>query len=302
MNIAEDIPHYHLYGEDADDGVFDLIHVETIEARSRRHNWHITPHRHRNLHQILVVVSGQGGCDIDSERMDFKGPCVILLPATVVHAFKFEDGMKGAVISFTDDVLRGMRDGDGSVRDRLNQLMERPLFELDAGPEFDRLDALVRELLEERFLSRDGFRIAMRNYLALIVIEIARLARSADRYSKVTLKRRDETVAQLRQLIEDRFRQTRLIGDYADAMNMTSDRLNEHCKRVTGVTAGHLIRQRVLAEAKWQLIFTNLAVSEIAYDLDFADPSHFSRFFKRHTGTTPQTFRTGAEARVDNNE
>ncbi len=39
---------------------------------------------------------------------------------------------------------------------------------------------------------------------------------------------------------------------------MTSERLNEHCKRVTGVTVGHLIRQRLITEAKRQLLFTDI--------------------------------------------
>jgi len=72
---------------------------------------------------------------------------------------------------------------------------------------------------------------------------------------------------------------------------MTPDRLNDIVKRATGVTAGHLIRQRVLTEAKRQLVFTSLAIHEIAYDLSFSDPSHFARFFRQQTGTTPQAFR-----------
>ena len=72
---------------------------------------------------------------------------------------------------------------------------------------------------------------------------------------------------------------------------MTPDRLNDHVKRATGVTAGHLIRQRVLTEAKRQLVFTGQTIHEIAYDLAFSDPSHFARFFRKQTGTTPQDFR-----------
>ena len=72
---------------------------------------------------------------------------------------------------------------------------------------------------------------------------------------------------------------------------MTIDRLNDTVKRATGVTAGHLIRQRVLTESKRQLVFTSLAIHEIAYDLSFSDPSHFTRFFRQQTGVTPQAFR-----------
>ena len=50
-------------------------------------------------------------------------------------------------------------------------------------------------------------------------------------------------------------------------------------------------RQRLLVEAKRQLIFTGQSVSEIAYSLNFSDPSYFSRFFRKYSGQTPQQFR-----------
>ena len=75
--------------------------------------------------------------------------------------------------------------------------------------------------------------------------------------------------------------------------NETPDRLNDHVKRVTGVTAGHLIRRRILTEAKRELVFANRPIHDIAFDLGFIDPSHFARFFRKQTGTTPQDFRAG---------
>lgn len=75
---------------------------------------------------------------------------------------------------------------------------------------------------------------------------------------------------------------------------MTSDHLNKHVKRMTGVTAGQLIRQRVLTEAKRQLAFSDHPINEIAYDLAYADPSHFVRCFRKDTGVTPRTFREKA--------
>ena len=131
----------------------------------------------------------------------------------------------------------------------------------------------------------------MRSYLALIAVEVMRLAASRARSGTATSAPADATVEALRRLVEDHFRSERQIGFYAGRLAMTPDRLNDHVKRAIGVTAGHLIRQRVLTEAKRQLVFTTQAVHEIAYDLAFADPSHFARFFRQQTGTTPQAFR-----------
>ena len=133
----------------------------------------------------------------------------------------------------------------------------------------------------------------MRGLLALIAIGVARLAASRARTGSVTLAPADATVESLRKLVEEHFRKERLLDFYAAKLAMTADRLNDHVKRATGVTAGHLIRQRVLTEAKRQLVFTSQPIHEIAYDLAFSDPSHFARFFRKQTGTTPHEFRAG---------
>ena len=72
---------------------------------------------------------------------------------------------------------------------------------------------------------------------------------------------------------------------------MTIDRLNDHVKRAIGVSAGHLIRQRLMTEAKRLLVFTTQPIQDIAQELSFSDPSHFARIFRKHTGTTPRLFR-----------
>lgn len=92
-------------------------------------------------------------------------------------------------------------------------------------------------------------------------------------------------------LVNNEFRN----GDfYSKQLKMTPSWLNDHVKQATGVRAGYLIRQRILIEAKRQLAFTEDPINQIAYSLSFSDPSHFARFFRRHTGVTPYAFRDGA--------
>jgi AraC family transcriptional activator of pobA len=125
--------------------------------------------------------------------------------------------------------------------------------------------------------------------LALIAVEVARLAANRDRIEAP--RPTDATVVSLRRLIEEHFQTERQLAFYADKLAMTVDRLNDHVKRAIGVTAGHLIRQRVLTEAKRQLVFTSQPINEIAYALAFSDPSHFARFFRKHTGAAPHEYR-----------
>jgi AraC family transcriptional regulator, transcriptional activator of pobA len=289
MSLA--LPLFHLYGDPPDDQAFDFIHIETISSRSSVHDWTIRAHRHRNLFQILLIERGGGEMSIEAATMPFSAPAAILLPATVAHGFRFTPReTEGWVVSFTEDVTHGLGGRHGEALARLRALAAAPVVPL-AGEELARLSALFRDLHEERFLAREGFRLAMRGYLALIAIAVARLAASRARTGAITLEPADPTVEALRGLLEEHFRKERLLGFYAEKLAMTPDRLNDIVKRATGVTAGHLIRQRVLTEAKRQLVFTSLAIHEIAYDLTFSDPSHFARFFRKQTGTTPQAFR-----------
>ena len=292
MLPATSLPLFHLYGDPPDEQAFDFIHIETISSRSSIHDWTIRAHRHANLFQILLIERGGGEMTFEAATSVFTAPAAILLPATVAHGFRFQPTVtEGWVVSFTEDVTHALGERSGEAMARLKALATQPVVPVADIAEVKRLSTLCADLYEERFLAREGFRLAMHGYLALIAIEVARLAASRARSGTVTLRPADPTVEKLRRLVEENFRRERLLGFYAEKLSMTPDRLNDHVKRATGVTAGHLVRQRVLTEAKRQLVFTNQPIHEIAYDLAFSDPSHFARFFRQQTGTTPQAFR-----------
>jgi len=291
---ATALPLFHLYGDPPDDAAFDFIHIETIASRSSVHDWTIRAHRHRNLSQILVIEKGGGEMIFETATVRFAAPSAILVPATAAHGFRFTPQVTdGWVVTFTDDVADVLGEQSGEALKRLKAVAADPLVPLEDPAEAKRLSALCADLQEEGAVAREGHRLAMRALLALIAIEVVRLAASRARTGAVTLTRTDAQVEALRHLIEQHFRKERLISFYAEKLAMTPDRLNDHVKRATGVTAGHLIRQRVLTEAKRQLVFTTQAIHEIAYDLAFSDPSHFTRFFRKQTGVTPQVFREG---------
>src|SRR5262249_11726240 len=287
------LPLFHLYGDPPDDQAFDFIHVETIVSRSSIHDWTIRAHRHRNLFQILVLDRGGGEMTYEAATIAFEAPCAILVPATIAHGFRFHPAVTdGWVMSFTEDVAEAMGDRRGEALAQLRALAAEPVVPLTEA-ERERLSRLARELHAERFLARPGVRIATGGWLGRTGVGGARLAAGHARAGNepVALEPAGATVEALRKLVEEHFQKERQLAFYADKLAMTVDRLNDHVRRATGVTAGHLVRQRVLTEAKRQLVFTSQPIHEIAYDLAFSDPSHFARFFRKQTGTTPHEFR-----------
>ena len=286
------LPLFHLYGDPPDGQAFDFIHVETIASRSAINDWLIRAHRHRDLFQILVIVRGGGEMTFEASIKPFTAPCIIVVAPRMAHGFRFHANVTdGWVMSFSDDVASRLGERSGDAIAQLNAMAAEPLMAFDPARDGGRLVRLCQDLHQESFLARDGHKLAMRALLALIAIEIARQSASRARSGSMTLMPADTTVEALKRLVEENFQNERQIGFYASALAMTPDRLNDHVKRATGVTAGHLIRQRVLTEAKRELVFTGRPIHDIAYALGFTDPSHFARFFRKQTGMTPQDFR-----------
>ncbi len=77
----------------------------------------------------------------------------------------------------------------------------------------------------------------------------------------------------------------------AERLNLHPNYLNSVIKSKTGRTVNDWIAERTLSVAKSLLINSPYSSKEIAYQLGFSEPTHFSRFFKKHTHLSPNTFR-----------
>jgi AraC family transcriptional regulator, transcriptional activator of pobA len=286
------LPLFYLDDDSPEDQAPDFIHIDALAARSAVHNWTIRAHRHRNLFQILLIERGGGEMTFEAAATSFEAPCAILVPATVAHGFRLRPAATdGWVITFSEDIAAGVGK-QGEALARLKALAATPVVPLGEA-ERERLGKLAAQLNEEKLLARPGCAIAMVGLLALIAVEVARLAAARARPGgdEVALEPAAATVDALRALIDEHFRKERRLAFYAAKLGLTIDRLNAHLRRAAGVTAGHLIRQRMLTEAKRELVFTNRAIHDIAADLAFSDPSHFARFFRKQTGSAPHEFR-----------
>lgn len=77
----------------------------------------------------------------------------------------------------------------------------------------------------------------------------------------------------------------------ADKLCLSSNYLSDLLKKETGESALKHIQRKTLEVAKEQIYNTNKSVGEIAYILGFQYPQHFSRWFKKQTGITPNEYR-----------
>lgn len=91
---------------------------------------------------------------------------------------------------------------------------------------------------------------------------------------------------QFKDLLEKHIRTVQRVQEYADMLRVSRITLNNSVMAQFGVSATHLLKQRLLEELKNELLFSNLNVSQLADEFHFSDPSHLMRFFKQQTGKT----------------
>jgi AraC family transcriptional regulator, transcriptional activator of pobA len=98
-------------------------------------------------------------------------------------------------------------------------------------------------------------------------------------------------VRNFKKLVSQHFILKRNIADYATMLNISADHLNKTLKTQIDKTAHQCIEEMLLMESKALLLYTKFSVAEIAWQLEFSDPSHFNKFFRKLTSLTPLTYR-----------
>ena len=295
MPKAPAIPRFFLYGEPPEDVELDFLHVERIHLRSGRHDWLIAPHAHPEHIQILLVQQNGGAIRIEGRDYPAQAPCLMLIPAGMVHAITFSPGTDGVVATIANAYLRDL----ARVEQGLLPLIRTPCSHaLPAdSASLSELSAAFEAMQREFVWQAPGRRAAIAAHLQRVLVELLRLA-VPEEQAQTTLSRRNLDLAhRYRELIERHFRERHLIAFYADQLHVTPARLNVACKDAAGKSASNLLFDRVVIEAKRHLHYTNLGVAEIAHVLGFTDAAYFCRFFARRAGMAPTRFRDSAGAK-----
>ncbi|KQX01571.1 AraC family transcriptional regulator [Massilia sp. Root418] len=285
-----DIPQFALYGEQTRGDNAEFVHIELIETRSRVHHWHIENHTHSGLFQVLFLFGGEVRASINGAAWDCVAPAAITIHPSVVHGFDFSAEAHGYVLTVDQNVVFAAGESHG---DLFSPLFVKPLaITLAEAPECARLEALLRQLLEEAAWPQYGHTL-MLDWLArsalLLLVRLHAERRFADQSGRSDF----ELFSRFRAEVEQHYKEQWQVGQYAEALRATPTRLNRLCLKLSGKSAFDITQDRLMLEACRKLTYLPASIASIAYELGFQDPAYFSRLFKKRMGLTPKAFRAG---------
>lgn len=272
------------------------IYIDRFAPYLKSHkNLHLA-HKHSFYH-LVFFTKGGGMQTIDFENFPVKPNQIYFMIPGQVHSWDFEGEVDGYIINFSTTFFQ-------SFLLKANYLEDMPFFsgitkdaviDVPEGLQNKVINLFEELIAENETINPLGVDLVKAIMLQLF-IQVARLKIEvpdavAPSYNYTLLR-------SFQKLIEKNYMQLRLPKQYAELLYITPNHLNALCNDVLGISAGEVIRNRIVLEAKRLLINHEMTVLKIANHLNFADNSYFTKFFKKQEGITPEEFRKRSDHHV----
>jgi len=248
------------------------------------------PHSH-NHYEMIWLTSGTGVLYMDMQEYVVDDNTIFCLKPNQAHQFQVQPEMDGFVFSFTDSFTTDEYDFGWTGHASLSQLFaEGRTIRIEADMEED-VKGIVLKMIKE-FQNEYSHKVELlKRYFKIFLIYLSR--RADQNFASTEQSREAELVKSFMELLDKNFKEKKMVAEYAGQLLVTPNYLNRIVKKITGHSAGHHIRQRVVLEAKRMGRYSGAGMKEIAYDLGFLDSAHFSRFFKTFGGMNFSEFKRG---------
>jgi AraC family transcriptional activator of pobA len=247
------------------------------------------PHKHSFYH-LVYFSKGAGSYSIDFVNFTLEiGQIYFMIPGQV-HGWDFTTKPDGYIANFSERYINALI-ANPRYLDQFTFLSGIAKEQVIKIPKTGRqgiteiFETIIKEGNSTAALKDDFARTA----LIQLLIQVSRYTTKESDHQQVNYN--SVLLRSFQKLIDQHYKEMKLPKDYAALLYVTPNHLNALSKDLTGRSAGELIRDRILLEAKRLLINAKMTISQIATELDFADNSYFTKFFKKYEGITPEEFR-----------
>ncbi|MGJ8684959.1 MAG: helix-turn-helix domain-containing protein [Nonlabens sp.] len=149
-------------------------------------------------------------------------------------------------------------------------------------------------IFQEEFETRDHIQGEMlRTLLKRMLITSTRLIKQETHKADLSIKQVD-LIRKYNILVEQHFKEKHQVADYADLLFKSPKTLSNFFKKHNARSPLKIINDRIASEAKRLLRYSDKSAEQIAYELGYNEPSHFSKFFKTQVGKSPLSYRKEA--------
>lgn len=250
-----------------------------------------------NYYTIVMIAKGQGKYIVDRHTYPTQPRTIYFSNPGHIKGFEIDELPQGFIITFAESFLKQYVSKD--IFDEFPFLIAEVVPPQYPDSEiFQEFYNLGNQLLKE-YQNNSDYKFKIIGSL-MVVLLLKIKERFWNRYNPLQESDNGSTiVVTFKHNLEKHFRNLQTgdadtlyqVQDYAEAQHLHPSYLSTVIKTKTGKSVNNWIAEKVIAEAQAILSRSPVSVQEVAYQLGFKEPGHFSRFFKKHTGTSPSSFR-----------
>ncbi|WP_073135610.1 helix-turn-helix domain-containing protein [Chryseolinea serpens] len=259
--------------------------------------WKNRADAHRlDFYLVFLVIAGEGTHRMGLHEHDLRKNMLCFVGPNVISSWDWTgDDHRGYFVSFSDDFFNTGRN-DKQFLSRL------PFFQIDGQAVLHLSDeqasqyASLFRFMEGEYAHRRAHSDEVLRSCLHALVHKAHAEYPSETSSQAP---RDRSGLRLLEAFTDLYSRDfepiqqgkmiriRKMSDYAAALGVSQNHLNDTVRALTGHSAGQLVRIRLVKQATMCLMHSDKTVSEIAYLLGYEDPSYFARFYKSQTGKAP---------------
>lgn len=287
--MIEIIPHVLFDSEKSEHLGLDIVLIEKIAAEKERYpNHHPEVPHQLKFYNLIYFTEGKGRHFIDFNWVNVQQNTLIYLTKEQIHAFDFSGNLKGYCIIFTEQYF--INCFSNLTKDFIFRLFNpqifSPLLQIPDNSDFN----FYFKLLQKEFANKASFnyKTILESLFVILISKAENIKQYQTNYLKDSSK--TQTFQKFTLCIAQYATTSRSALFYADKLAITYKHLNTICKELVNKTAKNVIDDFVILQAKRNLINSNIKSTQLAYKLGFEDPTNFTKYFKKITGLTPNSF------------
>jgi len=242
-------------------------------------------------YRIILVKEGHCYCETENTSVMLSPGHIGIIPPKQLHKIVPDTMSKGYIFSFGYDFLKIAVNTPAVTVSGLTHGFADSYI-LTVTPVQMQQVITVAEQIADEYRSASMLKEEM--IRSLFRVFMLYLWRVRTENGNIDHSRSPSLLRRFLDLLEDHYRTLKMPADYADLLSVTPAYLNKVIKKSCGFTTSYFIQQRVVAEAKRLIMYSELSLKEVSYKLGFEDASHFSKFFKKFTGESYTEFRKHA--------
>lgn len=243
-------------------------------------------------YSIIWIESGSGCVKYDLSEYRFTSDSVFFFVPHQPFMLTDTVGVQGIIIQFASDFycIEKHRQEISCSGVLFSNVYASPSIQLD-GEGQRTFEDIVNGVCSELACSSEPDPVLILSYLRILLIKSTRIKKAQMEVHDEGVSSTHYAIRILIELIEDRYRTLKRPMEYAKLLNLSPKTLSKLVKMHFGRTLTEVIQERVILEAKRELILTDKLVRQIAFELGYGDEYYFSRLFKKHTSVSPERFR-----------